>query len=206
MEASAVILAGGQGRRMGGRNKALLPWDRETLIERLIRICSGWTDEIIVVSNDAAFSASLAKHPQVVAVPDRFAGEGPLAGLHAGAAAASGAYIWLLACDQPLASAEAASLLLARLKRDHEGAAAAVPVRDGKLQPLHAVYRRQEAAETAEALLKQGDRKMLALFGRLPWIGVDAEEFIRGGIRQAFTADVDTPEDYRRIMEETREG
>lgn len=214
METSAVILAGGLGRRMGGRNKALLAYGPDLFIERQIRVCAGWTDEIIVVSNDAAILAGVRTNGVgVKVVPDRYEREGPLAGLYAGLAIAARPYVWLLACDQPLASAEAATLLLERLKR--AGAAASLPVlgrpaqpsegsrprsaADFRPQPLHAIYRKEETAAAADELLRGGERRLRALLHRVPWVGVSEEQFERLGIATDFADDVDTPEDYDRI-------
>lgn len=206
-DVSAVILAGGQGRRMGGRNKALLPWDGETLLERQIQICSAWAVEIIVVSHDAEVAHLAARFPKVAVVSDpaAYQGEGPLAGLLAGAAAAACEYVWLLACDQPHISAAAASLLLARL-RENGALAAALPRREGRLQPFHAVYRRQMVLEAVPQLLERGARKLTDLLDLVAWTGLDEEQFVRCGIVQAFTEDMDTPEDYRRMTNSGRTG
>ena len=205
-DVSAVILAGGKGRRMGGRNKALLEWGGETLLARQIRICATWADEIIVVSRDAEVERIASRFPPVRVVPDPagYEGEGPLAGFAAGASCASGAFVWLVACDMPHISAEAASLLLQRLRESGAGAPdaaphAALPKLEGRLQPLHGIYCRQAALEAAKLLLRQGRRKMTDLLGHLSYVCLDADEFARCGIVQAFTADVDTPEDYRNL-------
>lgn len=206
MKTSAVILAGGRGRRLGGVNKALLNWGQETMLDRLLRICAGWTDEIVVVAGqDAEWTVTPAReHPGIAVAIDRFPGEGPLAGLHAGLSVASGRLAWVLACDQPFASAEAAALLRDRLIRD-ERAIAALPVLDGRLQPLHGIYRK-EAAELAGDCLRRGERRVSALLAGSPWIGVEREEFERHGIAADFADDVDTPEDYARLQIRMRRG
>ncbi|RIE03048.1 molybdenum cofactor guanylyltransferase [Cohnella faecalis] len=126
MRKSAVLLAGGAGRRMGGVNKAQLTLGAETFIERQIRIVSQWADEIVVVTNDEAFASSLTEAasdlaansppgPVVRTTPDLFVREGPLAGLHAGLSAASHRLVWLLGCDQPAPDPRAAAWLADRL-------------------------------------------------------------------------------------------
>lgn len=197
MIVSAVILAGGAGRRMGGCNKALLKLGPDDFIERLIRACLSWTDDAVVVSNDVEFADLLMKRYPVRVAADLYPGEGPLAGLHAGMTAARGTFAWLLACDQPLADARAAALLCDRLNSGD--VTAALPVIDGRPQPFHAIYRRREAAAAAEELLRQGERRLGALLDRLPWIGVEDSELALSGVPQGFADDVDTPEDYERI-------
>jgi molybdopterin-guanine dinucleotide biosynthesis protein A len=196
MELSAIILAGGTGRRMGMRNKALLKWGAETFIRRQIQECRKITDEIVVVSNDESFCAQLRSGEGVVAVPDRIPGEGPLAGLDAGFFAVSRPNVWLVACDQPMASADAALCLFRRMCREQTDAA--IPELEGRLQPLHAIYGKH-AAEMAAQLLRQGERRMRALLDRIRWSKVDDAEFLRLGIATSFAQDVDTPADYERL-------
>lgn len=201
LDTAAVILAGGLGKRMGGRNKALLAFDPQTtFIERQIRASEQWADEIIVVAGrDTSDLAGLySDRADLRIVPDRYAQQGPLAGLQAGFAAATRPYVWLLACDQPQASAAAASLLLERLVQ-HE-ALAALPVLAGQPQPLHALYRNREVADIADDMLRHGERKLRALLERVHWIGVGEMEFERHGIAAGFADDVDTPEDYERLI------
>lgn len=198
MEVSAVILAGGQGLRMGGRNKANLPFGSETFIDRQIRACKLWASEIIVVSNDTDYAKRLQRiNDSLIVVPDRFAGEGPLAGLHAGFAAAACPQIWLLACDQPFANAAAARLLCDCLISS--SAQAALPIMGGQPQPLHAVYD-CEVGMLAERLLQTGKRRMRDLLEEIDWVGVDEAEFRSRGIPPNFTDDADTPEDYERLL------
>ncbi|WP_276356398.1 molybdenum cofactor guanylyltransferase [Cohnella caldifontis] len=205
MKTSAVILAGGQGRRMGGVNKALLTWGQETFLERLLQECRAWTDDIVIVGSTNE-SAGILKEslPDVRIVSDLYPGEGPMAGLHAGLSAVSGDIAWVLACDQPLASREAAALLLDRLSREPE-AMAALPVLSGRPQPLHAVYRK-DVARLADTLLQQGERRLSSLLSRVPWIPVEPATFLRNGIQPIFADDVDTPEDYARLETKAKRG
>ncbi|MFC5471751.1 molybdenum cofactor guanylyltransferase [Cohnella suwonensis] len=205
---SVVILAGGRGRRMGGANKALLRLGGETLLERQLREAAKWTDEVIVVSNEPI---PLLQDFGVRVVPDVYPGEGPLAGLHAGLSATTRRYVWVLACDQPYPSAEAAELLLRCLSEATEApeateaTEAAVSVIGGRAQPLHAVYR-QEVVARAASLLADGVRRLNDLLSGISWIPVTEERFVRSGIPASFAEDIDTPEQYEREMRLLRDG
>ncbi|RED65581.1 molybdenum cofactor guanylyltransferase [Cohnella lupini] len=198
MDKTAVILAGGQGRRMGGVNKALLLLNKETFIERQLRIAREWTDEIIVVSNDddLLFRLSAVKELKLIGDSDEYVGEGPLAGLHAGLFAATRPYVWIVGCDQPMLDGKAADFLMERMTRG--SFQASVPNINGRTQPLHGIYRK-EAASIAGALLASGHRKLLDLLERLSCIEVEQAEFAEHGIAVAFSDDVDTPEQYDRV-------
>jgi molybdopterin-guanine dinucleotide biosynthesis protein A len=195
---TTVILAGGQGRRMGGMNKALLSLGDEAFIERQIRIASQSTDEIIVVSNDNALNDQLRAYPSLRIIPDQYVCEGPLAGLHAGLARASHSHIWLLGCDQPYPHAAAARLLIDNMEKGSY--LAALPVVGGTPQPLHAIYRK-EVGVVAESLLRRGERRFLALMDHIQWCPVEERQFTEQGIPLHFVDDVDTPEQYVRVRQ-----
>ena len=78
-----VILAGGRGRRMGGREKFALKLAGERLVDRAARRLAPQVHSIVVASNREVGGG-------LVSCADIFAGSmGPLAGLHAGFAWAS---------------------------------------------------------------------------------------------------------------------
>jgi molybdopterin-guanine dinucleotide biosynthesis protein A len=196
MARSAVILAGGQGRRMGGLNKALLTLGDEKFIERQIRVASLWADEVIVVTNDS--NSEMTFQLQQISstiriIPDIYAGEGPLAGVHAGLTAASHPIVWILGCDQPFLSETAASLLKNRM--DEGDYQVSLPIIGGRPQPLHAIYRKELSGIT-DSLLQLGERRLLALLDHAIWCGIEEQEFTKNGISLHFTQDVDTPEQY----------
>lgn len=131
----AIILAGGQSRRMG-RNKALLRLtpDGPPLIEIVIAAARSVATAIVLSTNDPAPYAWLG----LPTMADRFPGAGPLAGLEAGLSALPTDAAFLLACDMPAIVPE-----LLRLVRDRLGDAdAVVPLNAvGQPEPLCALYR-----------------------------------------------------------------
>ena len=79
---AAVILAGGEGRRMGGRSKALLPLGGLPLIRHVLGRLRGQIADIAVSTRDPAVGAAV---PGLPLLPDRHAERrGPLAGILAG--------------------------------------------------------------------------------------------------------------------------
>ncbi|TCD24215.1 molybdenum cofactor guanylyltransferase MobA [Pseudomonas sp. IC_126] len=99
-DCSILLLAGGRGQRMGGRDKGLVEWHGEPLIAWPHRIVRALTDDLLVSCN--------RNHQRYAAFADRVVSDdepdfpGPLAGIRAGLAAAR--YRWLLVvpCDAPL--------------------------------------------------------------------------------------------------------
>ena len=93
---TAIILAGGQSRRMG-RDKASLPLGEQTLLEQLIEQLAGRFQEIIIsVSKGQPYPLNNVRQ-----VEDRYENAGPLAGLLAGLQASSSDISLVVPCDQP---------------------------------------------------------------------------------------------------------
>src|SRR5436190_1021277 len=82
--ASAIVLCGGRSSRMG-MDKANLPFGAETLLERVVRICSEAVDRVVVVASPEQLLPPLPSTVRIV--HDRESGRGPLEGLRTGLAA-----------------------------------------------------------------------------------------------------------------------
>src|SRR5438094_1828 len=93
---SAVILAGGNSRRMG-TDKALLVLQGRSLIGTIVDRVRMITDEIWISANDQ-FKYEFLGLP---VIQDVYQGQGPLAGLHSGMRHTGRPLVLLLACDLP---------------------------------------------------------------------------------------------------------
>ena len=91
---SAVILAGGNSRRMG-TDKALLVLQGRSLIGTIVDRVRMITDEIWISANDQ-FKYEFLGLP---VIQDVYQGQGPLAGLHSGMRHTGRPLVLLLACD-----------------------------------------------------------------------------------------------------------
>jgi len=107
MKALGVILAGGQARRMGGGDKALLPLHGRVLLEHVIHRLSPQVDGIAINANGDP--ARFAKY-QLPVISDSIGGfVGPLAGVLAGldwAADQKASHIVTAAADTPFFPSE----------------------------------------------------------------------------------------------------
>ena len=143
MKAAAIILSGGQSSRMG-TNKALLKLNEKTTIERMVDTLKVYFDEIILVTNDQEAYQFLG----VKMVSDHYQGKGPLAGFHAGLMASNYDANFIVACDMPFISGELAAALVERI--DHYDAL--VPVINGKMQTLCAVFQKKSVTKIEECI------------------------------------------------------
>lgn len=197
---AAVVLAGGESRRMG-RDKPFLEFRGRPLVkwvaERLQQAGFCRVDVILVVAPAARLEGFAALGLRAVA--DVYAGRGPLAGLHAGLAAAGPGHHFVIACDQPLFEPRAVRYLLECAENsgrapDGQPPDAVVPWAAGHLQVLHAVYHRR-AADVAEQLLRAGESRLARLLDHLKWHRVDEEELRPFGDPVRMFFNVNTPQD-----------
>lgn len=108
---SILLLSGGRGQRMGGRDKGLLDWRGQPLIAHLKALTRPFTDDLIISCN--------RNQDRYAAYADRLVGDaeahfpGPLAGILAGLALARHERLLVLPCDAPNLDAQLLQELLA---------------------------------------------------------------------------------------------
>lgn len=97
---SLLILAGGRGQRMGGRDKGLLKWRGEPLVAHIHRIVRPLSDDLVISCNRNQQAYATYADQLVSDAEADF--PGPLAGVIAGLKVARHEWVVLLACDAPL--------------------------------------------------------------------------------------------------------
>jgi molybdopterin-guanine dinucleotide biosynthesis protein A len=172
---SVAILAGGDARRFGGRDKGALVVDGRTILERQIAELSTVTPDVFVIRRE----------------DDLVPGCGPLGGLHAALNAARGDALFLVACDMPFVTAALAAYLLT-LAGDTD---AVVPRTERGYHPLCAVYGRT-CLPAVERRLAERRLKMLDLLHDLRVREVTADDLGRFGNCDRLLANVNTPAEY----------
>ncbi|WP_052365270.1 molybdenum cofactor guanylyltransferase MobA [Halotalea alkalilenta] len=158
----AVILAGGEGRRMGGVDKGLVEFAGRALVEHVLERLA---PQVVGVSISANRSLSAYRAQAVGAVfGDRSecAGAGPLAGIDAALTRMRPGSEWLLVvpCDAPLLPIDLCARLLAVAQETTE----VVYACDRKhCHPTVALLRRELAPRLRTALL-EGVRRPLDFY------------------------------------------
>ena len=167
---TAIVLAGGQGRRMKA-DKAGLDVAGRTLLEHVLAQVEPLFDEI-VVSLSPGRALPFRPRTGLRVVEDAVPGLGPLAGILAGLRAARNDACMVIACDIPDIDVP----LLETLARATCGSEITVPVGpSGLYEPLFALYRRSIVPEI-EALLTSGECSILPLFDRCRTVVVESED------------------------------
>jgi len=160
-DVAGIILAGGRNSRMGGRDKAFLLVDGETVLQRSLRVLNDCFSQVLVVSNQPEKYA----HLDVRVTPDEMPDVGPLGGLHAGLGQIDAPYAFVTACDMPFLRAGTIRFMVGRL-RSGERCDAVVPRWDDDIEPLHGLYATRLRGEIATAVA-EGARSMRDFLPRI---------------------------------------
>jgi molybdopterin-guanine dinucleotide biosynthesis protein A len=155
---TGVVLAGGSGRRFGGDKPAAL-FEGRTLLARVVDALLSACERVVIV---AGVHVRLPPLDQPVErLDDDFPGEGPLGGLLTAMRAVGQERIFAAGCDMPLLSSGTVRVIVAALDA-HPAADAAVPVAEGRWQPLAAAYDVERCLPLLEAAFAHGERRLRA--------------------------------------------
>jgi len=163
--AIAVILSGGQSRRMG-RDKAGLTLEGQSFLDRMTEGLAPLFDQVYVSVDRPG------RYPGRRELPDLRPGQGPLAGLETAFLRTGAEEVFLAAVDLPFASPDLARRVVAAAG---DGDACVIRRRDGGAEPLFALYRRS-CLPALTACLDEGRRAVKALLERVDcrWLEEDA--------------------------------
>lgn len=188
---TAVVLAGGRGRRLDGRTKPLLALHGQTILAR-----------------QAAALAALGVVPRLVA-PDAtpyrglpfdvvadLVDAGALGALYTAVVTASTPYVLVLAGDLPFVTSE----FLAALVAHRTEGEAIVPRPGGRWQPLCAVYHRQ-VAERLRARIDRGHWRVTEALDDLDVRAITDAELAGFDTDGRLLLNVNTPDDLRRAAD-----
>jgi phospholipid/cholesterol/gamma-HCH transport system ATP-binding protein len=171
-DCAAFVLVGGKSSRMGA-DKAFLPLEGRTLLERALQLARSVTDDVRIVTPRIP-NEKFADYGPVV--EDVYKDAGPLGGIHAALTSTCRDLNLILAVDIPFISREVLEYILAEAHGSQ--AMITVPRVGGRFQPLCAVYSR-DFAPVAERALVEGRNKIDTLFSQVPTRVVEEEELAR---------------------------
>lgn len=158
---TAVVLAGGRGKRLGGKDKGLIPFEGKPLIEYILAAISPQADAVIINANRN--QARYADFGYPVISDDMADFQGPLAGFAAALSACNTDYIVTLPCDGPYVPDDLVTRLAAAREANHAEIAVA---HDGqRMQPVYALIPRSLLA-SLQGFLAAGDRKIDLWYAR----------------------------------------
>jgi molybdopterin-guanine dinucleotide biosynthesis protein A len=195
---SALVLAGGQSRRMG-RDKAFLDFDGAPLIARVIARVRQVCGEVIVVANGAEAYGRFG----VRVIGDAYPGKGSLGGIFSGLQAAHEEYALAVACDLPFLNAALLRYLISLAPQaDVVIPRAHAPIGERRggvtpsLQPTHAIYSKR-CLEPMRARLLTDDLRIINFFDEVRVRVVEPDEVARFDPQLLSFFNVNTPGDLK---------
>ena len=183
---TGLVLAGGQGRRMGGVDKGLTLQRGRRMIDWVLERLAPQVGAVLINANQNLDQYRSLGYPVVT---DEIAGfAGPLAGLQAGMRAARTALVLTCPCDSPFLPSDLAARLLAAL--DRQPADLAV-VRTGAWQQPVFTLARAALLPQLTTYLEKGGRKVDAWYKALNIVEVTFDD------EEAAFSNINTPEDLK---------
>ena len=181
-----LILAGGKSSRMGGNHKGNLKIRGEGFTERLIRVMKPHAERILLSYGKTVqqefFACSIIR--------DEYPDCGPMGGLHAGLKACESDLLLVCACDMPLLDWQLYDFLL----QNTGDSDVVVPLADGQIHPLAAVYRKT-MLPVIESCLQEGNYRLRSALEQTNVRYVNAEAF------REQLQNINTEGEYRSLIE-----
>jgi molybdopterin-guanine dinucleotide biosynthesis protein A len=187
---SGIVLAGGQGRRMGGVDKGLQLLRGKPMVQWIIERFAPQVDEVLINANQ---NLAVYETFGYRVIPDQIGGfAGPLAGLQRGLAEAKHGLVATVPCDSPFLPHN----LVARLYSALQGRGAEIAVAKTAEHP-HPVFClcRRQVLPGLTAYLAGGDRKIQLWYATLKVVEVPFDDEAT-----AFT-NINTEEELRAFEE-----
>ncbi len=200
IDTNAIILTGGESRRMG-KDKSSLILEGITLLERTISLLSPFFGEIILsVSEENAYSEY--DHKKVI---DKYKGFGPLIGIYSSILISDTDRNFIITNDMPYLNQDLILFLL-NYPTNKE---IIIPFADGKIHPLCGIYSKT-ILPSLESLIKNNLPKDFIAAGKIKSLSlknffnnqsveyVDVERNFKGYKPELFF-NINTFEDYEKI-------
>ena len=165
---TGIVLAGGQGRRMGGTDKGLIDVGGSPLVLRVLARLEPQVARVMINANQNVARYEAFGHPVASDLLPEFAG--PLAGLQAGMTMATTRYVVTVPCDSPALPLDLVARLATALALSN--ASVCVARTGDRAQPVFALVARAMLPQLT-AFLADSGRKIDAWHATVGAIHVD---------------------------------
>ncbi|MGO1426498.1 MAG: molybdenum cofactor guanylyltransferase MobA [Halomonas sp.] len=177
-ELTGMILAGGEGRRMGGRDKGLEPFAGLPLVGHVVKRLEGQVAELLINANRNAdtyqfFADRVIADLVMDGAEEGF--KGPLMGIYSGLRAAKTPWLLVVPCDSPALPDDLVARMVAGIASESGDCDIAVAFDGERLHPVVALLRTSLADDLA-ATLAEGERKIDRWYARHAWRRVDMSD------------------------------
>ena len=201
MDISCIVLAGGEGLRLG-RDKTLETFGNTSLLERAVFNLSLFDSDIIIVTATKQVLPQSIDYSKLRVVADIYPGKGALGGVYTGLVASESLYNLVVASDMPFLN----QALLRYMIQLADGFDLVLPrLGNNMIEPLHAVYSKN-CLTTIKNLLEQGKMRFTDLLTLVKVRYVEAEEINWFDPRYLSFFNINTEADLKAARQLAREG
>lgn len=192
---TAVILAGGRAKRMGGKDKGLIKVNDRFMIEFAIEKLLPQVGHLLINANRNLEQYKSLNHP-VVSDDNISDYNGPLAGMLSALKACTTKYILTIPCDSPFFPDNLSIRFLSTLI---ESDADICVAHDGKrMQPVFALIK-SELSDSLQNYLDNGDRKIDLWYNKHHTVLADLSDF------KDISLNINTPEELINLEQKLTE-
>ncbi|MDD4160549.1 MAG: molybdenum cofactor guanylyltransferase [Synergistaceae bacterium] len=201
LHASLLLLAGGRGSRMGGRNKLYLELEGSLLIEGTLESAAPlFSETILLVAPGESEKinrtlSALVKKWDISVIEDRAWARGPLEGLYNGLFHMKEEWGFLLGCDMPTPDMDIIKGMASFRTTDSD---AVIAERLGFLEPLHAFYRKSCIDPVSDAI-ERGDRRIKQFYDTVRLNVINEKKLKEFGNDERSFFNLNTPHDVEKM-------
>jgi len=195
MKISAILLAGGQSKRMG-KDKAFLQLDGKTFLRIIAEKLSAYCEQIIVSGNrekEEYLSQLYGIKSQIDFVKDVNPYTGPLNGIISCRKKIKNELVFISTCDTPFLQEDIIPYLYKRI----DNFDAVIPEINKKKQFLNTIYKRS-AVDIGEQLYKKGVRSLYQWVNDLKTVQISEKDIKQADKNLLSYWSINRPEEYER--------
>ena len=188
---TAIVLAGGESRRMG-RDKAFLEMHGRTLIEIVIERLVNCFSSVLISGGPSSRYEQLGCE----VVPDEYEGAGALGGICSAVAASPSDSSFVVACDMPFVNPQ----VVQYLESFADEFDVVIPALARGPEPLHAFYSKA-CVPFMRAAIEAGDYKIINFFPKVRVKRVAESEWETLDPEGLSFLNINTPADFQRALD-----
>jgi molybdenum cofactor guanylyltransferase len=186
---SGAILTGGLGKRLSGRNKALIRVGKQRIIDHIWDVYQSLFDEIMIIGNNPLDYLEWNAYWAADILPVRCS----LTGIHAALFYAERPFVFVSACDTPFLKP---ALIRGIIAAADPAAAIVIPQTRAGFEPLCALYARK-CLKPIERMLRQDRFKIQGLFKQVKTQIIPEETLREFDPDLVSFCNINTPEDIQ---------
>ncbi len=177
-QATGLILAGGAGRRVQGRDKGLIDWQGRPLVDHVAQRLRPQVDRLLISCNRNV--EQYARFADNTVSDTRRDFQGPLAGIEAAIPLLDSDFLVVVACDTPMIPTDLVVRLLQPLLRDGTSPAQVSYAHDGERDQYLCAAINSRCLESLPAYLDAGGRAVRHWYAEYPCSVVDFKDAAGG--------------------------